>query len=208
MTGLERSSPALQAGCVRTLVAAEESRAPGLVVGDPVTHAITELPADRVGEYGEFVDRGTAAPASGFLQALRQVPVIERGPGLEAALEHAVDQARIEIEARGIRPVPGPVRKDTGPGDGKTIGAESQLRREVEVLRPAVVVIAGHRTARAVADVAWCTAKTIPNRLRAAVHGRRALDLIRGRRAAPAKIGGKSGSAQSLEGWCGCEVHR
>ena len=100
VTGLERRSPALQARGVRTLITAEECRAPGLVVRDPVTHAIAKPPAHRIGEDAEFVDRVAIAPAAEFLQPLRQVPVIKRRPGLQPALEHAVDQARIEIEAR------------------------------------------------------------------------------------------------------------
>ena len=93
MADLKRGAPASQARRVRALVTAEECRAPGLVVSHPVAHAIAEATADGVGKDDEFVDGVAIAPAAELLQPLRQVPVIQRGPGLQAALEHAVDQA-------------------------------------------------------------------------------------------------------------------
>ena len=67
-----------------------------------VIQCLTRSPRRRahdVGEFGEGVDGGALVPAALVLQVLRQVPVVQRHPGLEAALEHAVDQARIEGQA-------------------------------------------------------------------------------------------------------------
>ena len=58
----------------------------------PVAHAIAEATTDGVGKDDEFLNGVAIVPATEFLQTLRQVPVIQRGPGLQPALEHAVDQ--------------------------------------------------------------------------------------------------------------------
>src|SRR5262245_44241913 len=136
MARLQRRAKAAQPGRMRTLIAADESRTPGLVVSDPVTHPIAEPPADDIRELREFSHGIAVAPAAPVLQALRQVPVIERRPGFEATRERAVDEPRVEIEALLIRGTARAVGQDSRPGDRKPIGVQAQARGKVEVLRP------------------------------------------------------------------------
>ena len=71
---------------------AMKSRAPGLVVGDPVLDAIPQMTRYGIGVVQKGIDRGALRPASLILQSLRQVPVVERGPGLQTALQQTIDQ--------------------------------------------------------------------------------------------------------------------
>src|SRR5689334_13976084 len=102
MTRLQGAGPVSQARSVRSLVPPEECGTPRLIVGDPVMHAVAELAADDIGELGEFRDGVAMTPAAPLLQTLRQIPVIQRRPGLEPAGEHSIDESGIEIEALGI----------------------------------------------------------------------------------------------------------
>ena len=98
--GAKGGGPVLPAGRVLADLVAEEADAPGLVVRHPVLHAVAQVTGDHVGVFGEGLGRGTGRPAALVLERLRQVPVIERGEGLDARLQQGVDQAAVEIQAR------------------------------------------------------------------------------------------------------------
>ena len=68
-----------------------------------------------VGEPGDDV---AVRPAAGVLERLRQVPVVEREPGIDPALEQPVDQPVVEVQALGFAG-PRPVGLDARPGDEK-----------------------------------------------------------------------------------------
>jgi hypothetical protein len=169
-------------------VVADDGRAPGFVMGDPVLDPVAQSARDRIGHGDEGVDGGALVPAAALLQDLRQVPVVERGPGLQSAFQHAVDQALVEIQPPGVGRAAG-FAEDARPGDRKTVGIRAQAARDVQVFGPAVVMVAGDRAAGAVADAARRRGETVPDRFDPAVRLRRPFDLVGGCRAAPQETG-------------------
>src|SRR3954470_5277094 len=93
----------------------------------------------------------------------------------------------LEPHALNVRH-PAPVRLHARPGDREAIALEPQRGHQVEVLGPAVVVVAGHVAGVAVLDGAGDRAEAVPDRLAAPVLARRALDLVRRRRRAEAEV--------------------
>src|SRR5690606_25448535 len=63
------------------------------------------------------------------------------------------------------------------PGDGEAVGVEAQGRRQVDVLLPAAVAVAGDAGVRAVVDRPRPGAEDVPDRRRTAVRLGGALDL-------------------------------
>ena len=86
------------------------------------------------------------------LQRLGQVPVVERGPGLDAVLQERVDQAAVEVEA-ALVDRPGAGRLDPRPGDGEAVGAQAEVGHQRDVVAVAVVVVGGDGAG--VAVVGW-----------------------------------------------------
>ena len=204
---LDRGAHVLHARRVAAFGVAEEGGAPGLVVRDPVVHAVAQAPRHERGVVDEGVHGGTLHPAAFVLQGLRQVPVVERGPGLEAALEHAVDQAVVEVQPCRQRRAAA-AGLDARPGDREAVGVDAQRPRQVQILGPVVEVVAGHGAAGAVADAARLCAETVPDRLTAPALVHCALDLVRGGGTAPAEGSGKIEPAQRRSGSVVQHVHR
>ena len=195
MADLQRGLEIGQARRVPALVVADDGRAPGLVVRDPVLDAVAQAARDGVGQLQKGIDRGALVPAAALLQELRQVPVVERGPGLQAAFQHAVDQALVEVQAFRIRPA-ARLAEDARPGNREAVGIQAEIARDVQVFRPAVVVVAGHRPVRAVADLARRGGEAVPDRFDPAILLRRALDLVGRGGAAPQEFGAEVGAAR------------
>src|SRR6185437_3435814 len=117
------------------------------------------------------------------LERLRQVPMIERGIGLDAVCEELIDQAVVEVEALRVRCAVA-VRKHARPGNRKTISLGAEVLDEADVFLVAVIMIVGAIGVGVVADLAGRMAERIPDRGAAAVLVDGAFDLIgRGRRA-------------------------
>src|SRR5439155_21469600 len=113
------------------------------------------------------------------LQRLRQVPVVEGGVGADAGVEQAVDEPVVEVQAGGVNRA-GTVGQDARPGDGEPVRVDAEAPHHRDVLRPAVVVVAGHVAGVAVVDGAGYAAERVPDGRSPAVLGHRALDLVRG----------------------------
>src|SRR6185312_14825481 len=127
----------------------------------------------------EGVDGLAGGPAAGVLERLRQIPVVERDEGLDAGFEEPVGEPVVEVEA-GHVDVPAAGREHARPGDREAVGAEAEPLHELDVARPAVVVIAGHGTVAAVGDGAGTRGEAVPDRLAAALDGGGAFDLVGG----------------------------
>ena len=179
----QRDRPVCRAGRLRPVRVAEERDHPGLVVRDPVVDEVAELGEDDVGVLDEPVDEVARRPAALLLQRLREIPVVERRQRRDSALEQPLDEAAVEVEALAVGGA-APVRLDARPCDREPVALEPERLHQVEVLAPAVVVLAGRVARVAVQDPARRGREAIPDRLAAAVDLRRALDLEgRGRRA-------------------------
>src|SRR5690606_32340851 len=110
------------------------------------------------------------------LQGAWQVPMIESGEGLQAALQHAVEQAVVEVETRLVHRTSALGDKPR-PSEGEAVGVEAAVADQIEVLGPAVVVIAGDGTGVRVLHVAGGGGEAVPDGGAAAV-GLATLDLV------------------------------
>ena len=125
------------AGRVDAEQMAEDRDAPRLVDGGGGVQTVAEILGDKRGIVGEPAGDVAVHPAALVLQGAGQVPVVERRERLEAALEHAVDQAVVEVDARlvdGARAF----RDQARPGEGKAVAVKAAVADQVEVLGPAV----------------------------------------------------------------------
>ena len=97
---------------------AEERRAPRLVERRPGRHAVAEGVVHGRRVVDEPVRRVAVGPAAAVLEGLRQVPVVERQPRVDAVAEQLVDQPVVERQAPRVdRAAVGP---DAGPGRPRT----------------------------------------------------------------------------------------
>ena len=98
-----------------------------LVDREPAVDAVAQPLDDGLGIAAEGVDRLADEPAPPVFERLGQVPVEERDPGRDPSGEQGVDQAVVEVEARGIdRAVAS--GHDPRPGDREAIVAECRGR--------------------------------------------------------------------------------
>ena len=145
-----------------------------------------ELRGDDGGIVGERVGRVALLPAAQGLQLLRQVPVIKRGPGLDAFGQQLVDQPVVEVEALRIERAAA-VGKDARPGDREAIGAGAHRLHQGDVFLVAMEMVDRDVAGAAVGRLAALAREHVPDRDTAAVLERRALDLIGRRGGAPKK---------------------
>mmetsp|Transcript_5758 Transcript_5758/g.22365 ORF Transcript_5758/g.22365 Transcript_5758/m.22365 type:complete len:444 (+) Transcript_5758:3338-4669(+) len=195
VAGLDGVGQPGAARCMHALPVAHDAGAPGFVVRDPVLDAVAQATGHQLGVVEEGADGVARDPAALLLQCLGQVPVVEGAPGVQAAFEHAVHQPVVEREPRLVRHPP-PLRQHARPGDRETVGVDAQRPGQVQVLRPAVVVVAGHQGIGAIADAAGLAAEAVPDGLALAVGLAGTLDLEGRRGHAPAEIGGEIGATQ------------
>src|SRR6185503_19917782 len=109
---------------------------------------------------------------------------------VDPALTETLDQAAVEIEPALVGRSAA-VGLDPGPGDREAVGAQAERGDQVEILAPAVVVLAGRVAGVAVVHLPRRVRETVPDRLAAAVGRGRTLDLERRCRRAPGEVLGK-----------------
>ena len=112
---------------------AEERDAPRLVDGRGGVQPVAEVLADERRVVGEPAGDVAVHPAALVLQRARQVPVVERREGLQAALQHAVDQPVVEVEARLVDRA-GALGDQARPGEREAVAVEAAVADQVEVL--------------------------------------------------------------------------
>ena len=88
---------------------------------------------------------------------------------------------------------PGAVGLHARPRDREAVGLEAEGRHQVEVLAPAVVVVAGDVAGVAVGDGAGHAAERVPDRLAAPILVHGPLDLVGGGGGAEAESGREAG---------------
>src|SRR5690606_1251550 len=83
------------------------------------------------------------------------------------------------------------LRHDPAPADRESVGLEVEALHHLDVLAPAVVVVASHVAGVAVPHIARSVAEPVPDRRSGAVGHGRAFNLIGGGRSAPQEPGCK-----------------
>jgi hypothetical protein len=149
---------------------------------------VAEVMGDERGIVGEPAGDVAVHPAALVLQGAGQIPVVERRERLQPALEHAVDQAIVEIDT-GLVDFAGPVRDQPRPGDREAVGVEAAVADQIEILaasgcngRSGVGAVIG---ASSRCRASW---RTCP-RCRTAAIGLAALDLVGGGGRAEDEVG-------------------
>ncbi len=169
---------------------ADPGRAQRLVQGGPHLDAVPEPLGDDTGVRGER-ERGVALrPAAPVLEHLRQVPVVEGDGGSDAGREQRVDQPVVEVEPLGVDSARA-ARHHARPGHRQPVGVGAQPAHQLDVLLPAVVVVAGHVAVVPACDLAGGVRVGVPDGGRAAVLGGGPLDLVRRGGRAPQEVAGE-----------------
>ena len=179
---LQRTAQVFLARCVHAVGVAEDAVHPRLVDRDPAFDAVAVRVEARARIVDERIDGRPVAPAAFVLQRLRQIPVVKRHHGLDAALEQGVDESVVVREAALLeRCATG--REEPRPRERETVGVDAELAEQRDVVAPASVVVAGDRT-----EISALAGEGVPDRRPAPVDVHRALDLERRRRYAEKKI--------------------
>jgi hypothetical protein len=110
--------------------------------------------------------------------------MVERHHGLDSRFQEAVDQLVVVVEAGRVDLIAAG-GKDARPGHREAIGADAEPLHELDVARPQMIVVAGHRAVAAVGDGARLHGEAIPDRLAAAVAMAGAFDLVGRRSGSP-----------------------
>jgi hypothetical protein len=111
-----------------------QADAPGLVDRRGGPDAVADAAHDRLGEVGEPAGDVAIAPAAEIGQRRRQLPVIERGRGFDAARKQAVDEPVVEIEPIRVRRA-ATLGQNTRPAGREAVDVElPAIADEVEIL--------------------------------------------------------------------------
>ena len=161
-----------------------------LVERREVADAIAEPGGDQGRELGERMRRRPFGPATGILQPLRQIPVIQRDERVDLLRQQLVDQSVVEVESGFVGPAD-PFGEDAGPRDREAICAQPQVGHQLDVVAVAVVVVARDVPGVVVAHPPRGVREAIPDALSTSVFTGRALDLVGRGRGAPHELGGE-----------------
>src|SRR5215469_3289642 len=125
-----------------------------------------------------------------LLQRLRQVPMIEAQPRRDAVRDEPIDQTLVKVEAALLdRAAAG--RQNARPRGRKPISGKIAACEQIDVVAPAVIVVAGDVAGIAVLHAPRRVREDVPDALAASVFVDRALDLIARSRRAPYEVGRK-----------------
>src|SRR5882672_3107451 len=181
----------LATGRMHAVPVADGGEGLGLVEDIPVHDAVTERTGDDLGVFRETRRRIALRPTARLLQGLRQVPVIQRHERTNAGAERCVHESPVIVEALRIGGA-ATARLNPRPGDGESVALEIELCEKRDVLRIAVVAVAGNIAVIVVQNPAGCVRKSIPDRLTLAILLPGALHLIRSGGCAPDEARRKS----------------
>ena len=177
------------AGSMGAEIVAEIGDAPGLVDGRGGFEPVAEFPGNQRGVVGEPAGNVAVHPAAPVLQRGRQIPVVKRGVGLDAAFEHAIDQTVVKVET-SLVDATGSLGDQSRPGKREAIGIKAAIADQIEVLGPELIMIAGNRAGIAIVHIAGRRREAVPDRRTAAIL-LATLDLIGGGGDAECEIGPK-----------------
>src|SRR5262245_24775454 len=185
--GVDGGRELFTAGRLDAVPVAEHRRTPRLVECGPGAYPVAQVLEGEHRVVGEPVGGVPDRPAAGVLQLLRQVPVVQRDPGLHTPTEQLVDQAVVERETGRVGWA-GTAGLYPGPGQREAVRVDAEILDQADIVRHAVIVVAGHVTVIAMGHGARHTAERVANARCATILIRRALNLVRGRGDDPPEI--------------------
>ena len=103
----------------------EEGAAPGFVERRPDIDETGQFAAGEIGVVGKAIGDVAIDPAAAILQALRQIPVIERDERLQTLGFECFKQAFVERQSLRVGPAAG--IHDARPGERKAVGVETDV---------------------------------------------------------------------------------
>ncbi len=113
-----------------------------LVKGHPVLHFLLVTSENGFGKADKERDRLPVAPAAVFgHQVVRHLKVREGNNGFDVVLQALVEEIVIELQPGFVRLQLIPAREDACPGDGGTEAFKAHLRKQLNVLRVAMVKV-------------------------------------------------------------------
>ena len=159
--GMGGGADVTQAGRVDAQKMRQPRHAPGFVDRGGRGDTVADPAHDDARVIGEPARDVRVHPAAAERQVRRQVPVIEGQEGFQPARQHPVDQPVVEIETFRVRR-PAPLGHHPRPACRKAVGVETAVAKEVQILRPAVVMVAGGGAVLAVQDIAGRGGEAVP----------------------------------------------
>jgi hypothetical protein len=194
---LDRRRPMAQPRRVHALGVAQEGEDGRLVERHPILDTVAQARREQRGVVAEPAHDLRVGEPAAVLQGLRQVPVEQVDERLDARLQQGVDQAPVEVEAELVD-APGSHRQHPRPAHAEAIRTSPEIGHQPDVLRVAMVVVAGHVARAAIRDRAVAPGEGVPDGRSSTVLGRRSLDLVGGGGEAPAEVSRKG---PSEPGW-------
>ena len=192
--GMGGGADVTQAGRVDAQKMRQPRHAPGFVDRGGRGDTVADPAHDDARVIGEPARDVRVHPAAAQRKVRRQVPVIERQEGFQPARQHPVDQPVVEIETLGVRR-PAPLGHHPRPACRKAVGVETAVAKEVQILRPAVVMVAGGGAVLAVQDIAGRGGEAVPMAAPGTAKAR-AFDLIGGGGGPEQEAGRKVGAGK------------
>ena len=139
--------------------------------------AIAQPAGNNFGVLGKCERRVARGPSPAVFEHLRQIPVVQRYPGLDAGFEEAVDQATVKVEPAGLD-LAVTVGQDARPGEREPVRFQAQVAHQFDVGLPPAVVVRRDVAGIAVLHPAGGVREPIPDAFSLAVVAPRAFDLI------------------------------
>jgi hypothetical protein len=170
-----------------------------------VRDAVVQAFVDRGGVLGEALRRVAQRPAASVLEHLREIPVVQGDPGLDARCQQRVDQPRVEVDA-GFVERPASVGLQARPGQREAVPADAEPGHQLNVLLVTVVVVVGDVAGVPVLDLAGCVRERVPDRRRTTVLLDSALDLVARGCGAPGEARREAHRFAGLP-WSGVDAH-
>ncbi len=166
----------------------EERAAPRLVEGRPPAHLVVQRLEDGTRVVRKANGGVAYRPASGVLERLRQVPVIERRHRIDAGRSEGIDEPPIEVEPT-LFDRAASVGHYPRPSDRKAVHLDPEPRHERDVLAKARVMVGGDVARVAATDRPRTSHERVPDRRPSPVSACCSFDLVRRRRDAPCETG-------------------
>src|SRR4051794_22424136 len=123
-------------------------------------------------------------PSAAAVQLVRIIPMKQRDEWCDARLEQAIDELLVKRKAALVRAADA-IGNHARPADAEAIRAQADFFHQLDVVAPAVIVVARDLAGVTGKDRAILAAEHVPHAHAAAVFARGSFDLVRSGGGAP-----------------------